>query len=193
MPAIQRLSRLLENLANLSIIAVCLALLLIIGSRAVTNRNEPAESSPTSAVLKTGDVFPTRVIDSTYFQTAERHLLMYLKSTCRFCDESKPFYERLASHVRLQQGSPPRLTVLSTDSVQVIGGYVANNTALSGVSIFSLDTTLLTQLRLPGTPSLVLVNSRGIVQRVWLGKLSAQGETDVFSTLFPATLSHSKP
>jgi hypothetical protein len=52
-----------------------------------------------------------------------------------------------------------------------------------GLQVGDVRQGSLSALRIPGTPTLLLVDRQGIVQNVWVGKLSGNEETQVLNTL----------
>jgi hypothetical protein len=107
----------------------------------------------------------------------ERTLVIVLQRGCIFCTASAPFYRRLADlfhnakdlHVMAVLPQKPE------DGV----AYLAK----LGLQVGDVRQGSLSALRIPGTPTLLLVDRQGIVQNVWVGKLSGNEETQVLNTL----------
>ncbi len=50
-----------------------------------------------------------------------------------------------------------------------------------GVPVGDIQRAELASLKIAGTPTLLLVDRRGVVENVWVGQLTDQGEADVLS------------
>jgi hypothetical protein len=93
-------------------------------------------------------------------------LVMWLQSGCVYCEKSLPFYRRLIADPQRRA----KLIVVGRESEEVIRKYLADNdlTADLVVSVSDRD------LRLQGTPTLVLLSQRMVVRSVWIGLLQSQ-------------------
>ena len=101
-------------------------------------------------------------------------LLLVLQKGCHFCKESAPFYQRLAHDpvtiriVRLVAVLPQEVA----DSKQYLNDL---NVPIGDVRQAGLEA-----LGVQGTPTLILVNSKGKVLESWAGKLPPEKETEIF-------------
>src|SRR5437588_3112538 len=99
-------------------------------------------------------------------------LLLVLRKGCRFCKESAAFYQRLTQEAA------------STGMVQLIAvlpQQVADSTEYLNdlkVPIPEVRQAALETLGVQGTPTLILVNSKGEVIESWAGKLPPDQETE---------------
>lgn len=98
-----------------------------------------------------------------------RTLLLALSTTCHFCTESAPFYQRLVkeSGVRL-------IAVVPQDVAE--GKLYLNRL---GVPIDDIRQMSLDSIGVAGTPTLLLVDDEGRVSGRWVGKLDADREADL--------------
>lgn len=104
-------------------------------------------------------------------------LLLVLQKGCRYCKESAPFYQRL-----VQEAARNRMVRL----VAVLPGEVADGTQYLkdlDVPISEVRQAALETLKVQGTPTLILVNSKGEVIESWAGKLPSDTETQVLKRL----------
>ena len=106
-----------------------------------------------------------------------RTLLLVLHKGCRYCTASAPFYQRLVSD-GAGRGSV-RLIAVLPEGIEEGRDYLKG----LGVSIADVRQATPTSLGLRGTPTLVLVDNRGVVTRSWAGQLDAVGERQVLSSL----------
>jgi hypothetical protein len=108
-------------------------------------------------------------------------LLLAVRKGCHFCEDSMPFYRRLVA-LRDQHQIDTQLVAVFPDS-EVEARSVLKDARLdsvglaSGVPLLSINVT--------GTPTLVLVDKRGVVSRTWAGELTQEGEGEVLRALTP--------
>jgi hypothetical protein len=104
-------------------------------------------------------------------------LVLALQRGCHFCAESAPFYKRLGALA----GNSKKLhfTAVLPQPVTQSKQYLAS----LGLEFGDVRQASLGTLRIPGTPTLLLVDSQGVVKNVWVGRLTAAGETQVLNTL----------
>ena len=106
-----------------------------------------------------------------------RTLVIALQTGCRFCAESAPFYRRLAAAV--QQSGKTHLVAALPQEPSVGKDYLRT----MGIPIEDVRQTGLAAMKVPGTPTLMLVNGEGIVTSVWVGQLSVAEEAEVLAAL----------
>lgn len=108
------------------------------------------------------------------FAAAEKTLIVWVNSGCKYCTESMGFYRRLTAAPRRA-----KLLVMGREAVEVITAYLEGH----GVRPDAVVSVPSGRVRLYGTPTLVLVSGDGIVQSVWLGKLGLRDEDRVLRAL----------
>ena len=110
------------------------------------------------------------------FSAAARTLLLALQRPCRFCDDSVPFYRRLAA--RAAGRSDVRIVVVAPPRNRRIGDYLESRG-------FEPNAVVLAE-RFPvrGTPSLLAVDAEGSLTHMWAGLLDASQEADVLDVVF---------
>ena len=89
-----------------------------------------------------------------------------------------PFYQRLASAVGAQRAKTPLVAIVPHDSrpeEQLFRVY--------GLDVPVIGSVDFARLKIAGTPTLLLVDGRARVRRIWVGKLDAKGEADVMAAL----------
>jgi hypothetical protein len=163
--------RILDGTTSLAVLAVC----ILIFVQAVRSNSLPPspvpDNSPASARLTPGDrIEPIAGVDLT---ASPKTLVMAIQSSCHFCSESMAFYRELAG----KKSTRIRLVVVAPDDPVVARAYVAAN-GFSPDAIASAD---LTSMRVSGTPTLLLVNPSGVIERAWMGKLTTTGEKEVLA------------
>lgn len=109
------------------------------------------------------------------WQAAPVSILLQISSTCRFCNESMPFYKQLMA-VRQAQSTKVPVIVASADAVAVMQKHLEDQQV-------SVDKVLHSRLESLGmvTPTVYIVDSQGVVKRVFIGKLDSSGEKELLS------------
>lgn len=103
-------------------------------------------------------------------------LLLVLRNGCHFCDDSAGFYQRL---VKESQASG------NTTFVAVLPGTVDDSRKYLehlGVPITEIRQEVLGALGVQGTPTLLLINDKGVVTKSWVGRLPTDKEGEVISS-----------
>lgn len=161
----------LETAANIAILGTC-ALICVVLVRSVTNTRGPSRAPGYAR----GDSMP-RLVGMDYRQS-EQTLLLIIRSTCHICDESMPFYKKL-SQAPLRRARRLRIVALAVDSPEDAASYIEEH----ALDVDKLVTAKPQQLRITGVPTLILVDKDGIVQRTWVGQLSADERSEVVRAL----------
>lgn len=99
--------------------------------------------------------------------------LIWIQTTCRWCTESIPFYNRLVSDAGTE-----RVIFLGSQPVDLLRDYLN----LHGLQDATVDSIGSQTTRFTGTPTILLVGSDGVVRRVWLGKLRKIEEDEVLES-----------
>ena len=108
---------------------------------------------------------------------SDKTLVFALQRGCHFCAESAPFYQRLKKEQA--KLSRTRYIAVLPQSVDEATDYL---NGLS-VSVDEVKQSRLDTIEVDGTPTLLLVDNKGIIKNVWVGKLSTERENDVISKL----------
>lgn len=110
-------------------------------------------------------------------------LLVGLRVGCGYCRSSRGFYGQMLLMEHRHQSCAHMLAVFPDDANAVrreMSPELGAMDVRSGVDLVSLE--------IPGTPTLLLVDGRGLVRSVWFGKLGAEEERAVLKTVAcPAT------
>ena len=100
---------------------------------------------------------------------------MALDSGCIFCRESMAFYRRVAT----RDAPDVRVVVAASPDDTGIREYLKAED-LEPDALVVIERGV---LPVSGTPTLLLVDSEGVVTHAWIGRLDADGEADVFNAL----------
>ena len=162
----------LELLTNVAIIvaAVLLSVVLIRNYLLPDRSNNGPRDSRVTAGTQVS-------LPGVNWSNNNQTLLLVLQKGCHFCTESAVFYQRLVRET-VGHGNIHLIAVLpqATDEGKK---YLED----LGVTIEEVKQAKLDSIGVHGTPTLILVNDRGVVMNSWVGKLSADGEAEVLRRL----------
>lgn len=157
----------LESLSNIAVIVAAVALCVVLV------RNQwPAQQPGGPQSLEGGTIR----IASLASMPAKKNLVMVISQTCHFCEKEMPFYRSLGELdlegkaslvVVFPPNEPEPAKFLAARSVRA--DHVVNS-PLSG-------------LQIRGTPTLLLVDEKGKVERAWVGALPEDKHREVIESL----------
>jgi len=111
------------------------------------------------------------------WRLSKQTLVLVLREGCHFCSDSAEFYRRLA------KACGPRS---NTKLVTVLPGSLEDSRRYLNdlrVPIVEVRQSSLNKVNVRGTPTLLLVNDKGVVTKSWVGQLLPDKETEVIDTL----------
>jgi thiol-disulfide isomerase/thioredoxin len=167
---IDGLTKRVELIANLAIIVVaCLLGLTLIKTH--FPGQQPQEVITNDKKLTGNASLSSLNID---WKKSDQTLVLILSNTCHFCTESAPFYKKIASN----KGSA-RLVAIFPQSVEEGRAYLTRlDIDVDEVRQFRLES-----IGVEGTPTLLLINSSGVVTERWVGRLMPDQELVVLRAL----------
>lgn len=167
-----KLTKILEAFANIAILIV--ALLLI---ASIFRNRKVMFSKPSNQQEALGKVLAAP--PGISWGDRDHTLIIAIQDGCRYCESSLPFYRDLTA---LEKGGETlrHISIIMPDQASIEEAYLKQagldsvpHTA--GVSLASVDVT--------GTPTLLLVDSKGKIQKEWIGQLSQTEEGQVRASL----------
>jgi|KBSSwiStaDraftv2_1062776.scaffolds.fasta_scaffold190740_1 hypothetical protein len=161
----------LQTVANIAIICVSILLAYVIIKNFILN---PPNSKSAKASIKVGSKVPLSEID---WQKNGRTVLLVLSPTCRFCNESGPFYSKLSQMLSTQKTAA--LVAVFPKNINDGPAYLQN----MGVSVNEVKQAALDTLGVKGTPTVIIADKGGEVVGVWFGKLSSDQEEVILKQL----------
>lgn len=156
----------MKKLADAAFALACVVVVAVV----VRNQFVRVDNAPRAdeGLIQAGTSFPG--IPAERGQTT---LVIYLSASCRFCQESMPFYRALST--RVQQAAATKLAFPVRGDLAAFKSYLSTN---------DLDPESAANLPVipgvVGTPTVVAVSS-GIIAGSWSGRLSAEQEEKVLS------------
>lgn len=109
--------------------------------------------------------------------TASKTLAIVIRSNCKFCTDSMPFYRRLQAALE-KAPSDAGLVALCVEPVEACRRYLYEHSLdIDAASIVGID------FRVGGTPTLFIVDRQRKVLASWMGRQNAAGEAEIESFL----------
>ena len=166
--------------SDIATVVAAVAIVAFIGWRFVAPPVIPLNVTPPNLAVGTSLDEETLGVD---FASRPQTLIMALASDCGYCQESMPFYRRLLARER------DSVQIVVAAPVQDIGivDYLASENVLPDAVVFTDPGS--GTLPVPGTPTLLVVDSEGVVTYSWIGLLNAEREADVLGVLFDSSTS----
>ncbi len=179
-PAPQKKST-LDTVANIAIIVVCAI------AAAVLVRNQFFPPRPPGAPPQAEKGEQYAQLKAVVPAGASRALVVAVQPGCHYCNDSMAFYKQLLDQ-RNQQASKVKFiaAVPANDKpadAQKLVSDEAEKFAAVGAHPDNMVNIDFNAIKVPGTPTLMLVDNNGKILNVWVGKLDAGGEKEVLKTL----------
>lgn len=148
------------------LINVALIGAVIYGSTAMRAPKAAAELPP----YINGEFVPT--IEGVSYSKPKATLVIFLRSSCVYCELSLPFYSRLVAE-RNRLAAPLQIVAVTLEDKDVIDSFLSDH----NVTVDATATIARAAWRkLARTPTLLLVDKDGRVRDSWVGRLSSDGE-----------------
>jgi peroxiredoxin len=157
----------IETAANIAILLVaCLVVVFFI-------RNYRAEKAGQPHAITVGTQFALKDI---HWEAGRKNIVLALSTTCHYCSESAGFYRQL---VKECQARGVRTIAVLPQTVSEGQSYLSGN----GFKVDEVRQSFLPDLEITVTPTLLLVDGQGKIERVWYGKLPPEKEKEVLAKL----------
>jgi thioredoxin-related protein len=167
----------LDTAANIAIIVVC-AMAAVALSLTIRDRMFPPRPPGAPPQVEKGERFDQ--LKNVVPAGSDRALVVAVSPQCHFCNDSLPFYKQLVDQ-RNQKGSAVKF-VAAVPTEQLKAEESQKFTG-AGVQVDNMVNIDFASIKVPGTPTLMLVDKQGKVLDVWVGKLDAGGEKEVLERL----------
>ncbi len=165
-----KFTRTVELTTNIAIITVAVLLGIVLIKNYVLTGPKP--NAPGPPTIPAGTKLSVQDVD---WAAKKRTMLMVLSNTCHFCTESADFYKKLAQE-RAKHDDARIIAVLPQD----VGAGQAYLNKL-GVPVDEVRQLSLDTIGVRATPTLILVDDKGVVTESWVGKLPAEKESEVLN------------
>jgi hypothetical protein len=171
-PATSKWKNASEIATNIAIFSLCILIGLIGAKRYLLG---PVVAPPGILAPKQGTRIDLPGVD---WRRADHTLVMALSTGCHFCSQSSGFYQRLLPAASASKTAVVAVFPQPTNEARAY--WASHDLPLTGVDFAQAP---LDHVEVSGTPTLILVDRLGVVQRSWVGKQPAQGEAEVINTL----------
>lgn len=121
--------------------------------------------------------------DEHAFSPSKKTFLLALSTTCSHCTADVPFYRQLLSIAEMADCSYEILAVFPNEEHEVDEFRATHDFWPRAVADVPLAT-----VGVSGTPTVVLVDSQGVVEAVWVGELSPESEQEIFALVGPQSV-----
>jgi hypothetical protein len=111
------------------------------------------------------------------FASSEQTLLFVISTSCKFCKESSPFYQRIIQET--QSIKNLRLMAVLPQDKKAGEKYLSD----MGIAIREVKQSRPESVGTRGFPTLILVDNKGAVKKAWVGKLPAEKEAEVVNRI----------
>ena len=150
---------------NISLIVVSLFLFtLLIKSYFFSASNETIKS------IAVGDQV---IIPDLEWEKGKTHILLFLHTSCQYCTKSADFYKKLLEEINGK--SNIKLVAVFSQSDSGESEYLKD----IGLGNIEKHTISFAKVGITGTPTLAIVNDRGVLSDIWKGYLSPNKENEV--------------
>jgi len=151
-----------EIAANISIVIVGVVIVIVFV------RNYLPASKTSSPTIAAGARLTGQPVN---WHASPKNVVLVLSTTCHFCKESSGFYRKLVEDCR----SHARTVAFFPQTPEEAQAYLR----AEDLRVDEIKHADFQSLQIGGTPTLLLVDSNGVVQKVWLGKLPEAKEKEV--------------
>jgi len=160
----------LEVVTNIMVIAGVLLFGFVL-YRSYTNQAKLVQESPA-----VGTVLPA--LPGYSWDGHSQILLLALRKGCHFCEDSMPFYRELLKAEKNGGSKAHLVSVLPDEEIDATRLLHDAQLDVPMVAPFQLQ-----RLHVSGTPTLILVNGNGTVEKVWVGEQDAAGQQAILDAI----------
>lgn len=166
----------LDIIANVALTLCCIVFMFFLFKNYFiksTGNKDTQKNSPASEMvgksINLGDI---------NWAENEKNLILVLNKNCRFCNESAPFYQRLTNDIAKQTNT--RLIAVLPHEDEVNKQYLKEHS----LEISNIINVSSLSVSVRSTPTLILVDNKGVIVEQWVGKLAnSDAENKVIAAL----------
>jgi hypothetical protein len=166
----------LERITYILLITVCIVSLAVLVKHGLLSAAGPGPAMDTQAHRILGKSEPS--LAGTAWAGHQRNVVLLLSSQCHFCEESLPLYQEL-SRLRRQTGNDFSLLAVGLEAPETLRKYLSQGSV--GVDDVMQVTRGFAGVRF--TPAVFVVDSHGVIQQAFLGKLDASHEKQLLHAI----------
>jgi thioredoxin-related protein len=136
--------------------------------------NSAMRPRPSPEVYSDGELV---TIPGVSFGKSDYTLLLVTQKSCRYCEQSMPFYKALGDDRGIAKRT--KIVLLAPDDERTSWDELGKH----GVRVDQVVRTSLGSLKISGTPTAIVVNRQGIVERALTGLLDEERQTQLLAAL----------
>jgi len=168
----QKIKSYLESATNIAVLLASVAVLLVCTLNYFT-----VDSTPLliEGLQKGKNLSP---LPTYNYGDSPRTLIVALNTDCGYCGDSIPFYKRLIEAAQTNNKATKIVAVFQNSSNKVeryLQEKQFNANTISDANLNAFNVT--------ATPTMILVDSKGIILDFWIGKLSKEDEEQVLKII----------
>lgn len=154
---------------------MCLITLCVVSAGTLINRDWLAHKaqkqmeSPTTLVGKKLD------IPGVTWNSSQISAVVFLSTECRYCEASMPFYRRLINEHHQAANGKVSLVAISLEPSDYVKTHLASE-QVQFDHVYQMETP---NKLLHGTPTFLIVDKNGVIQRAAFGELPASREDEM--------------
>ncbi|MFA5897559.1 MAG: thioredoxin fold domain-containing protein [Hyphomicrobium sp.] len=150
----------LDTATNVGLLVASAMMTIVLGQRLWSQYLSSPTVPPT---YQQGDTFPE--VERVNYGASDKTVVLFVASTCKYCTQSMPFYEELARGRTLLR---TQLLAVGFEPESTITSYLAGHR----VQTDAVLSTLSRKFKFAATPTLVVLDSKGVVLNQWVGALN---------------------
>lgn len=168
--------RTIEITTNIATLVVALLLSAVLLKNYLLPVSPARRPAPTRTVetAKVGTDL-SKLLTGVNWSRNVRTLVLALSTHCHFCTESAPFFRQMRQSV----GDNVKLVGVLPESIAESQSYLSGE----GVHLDEVRQVPLYKLGVEGTPTMLLVNSKGIVTQTWVGRLAPDKQAQALNVI----------
>ena len=163
----QKVTKKIEMAANVAIVIVALAAIGMVARNFWVRPVQPHHNIATGTKLD---------LKGEHWQPGLKNVVLVLSTTCRYCTESAGFYRELYQECKKQH---IRVVAVLPQPVNDAQAYLKGEL----VEVDEIRQASLSDLQVRGTPTLLIIDDKGLVKNAWTGKLPDSVEKEVLAKL----------
>ncbi len=164
----------LERLTYICLIGMCLVsgTILIREHWSIRESQTNIQENPAAGLV--GKKLQIPGVD---WKSSQLSTVLFLSTSCHFCEASMPFYRRLVAQHQQGQGKNIALLAISAEPDHIVNSYLMRERVnFDHVYQISLPDNLLR-----GTPTLLVVDDQGMIRRADIGQLNPSKEDELLN------------
>jgi hypothetical protein len=177
----------LDRAVGFAIILLCLAIIadLVVrhffpgaspGTRAMASSVAASPARPVRPQYQVGEIF--QALPGLSPEPGMASLLFVVREGCRYCENSIPFYQRVTAAARAARAKV-KLVGICPSTTEACQKYFESSDVRMDEAVGIQNKGL----KVPGTPTIVMIDEGGRVEGVWAGELPIEREMEVLGAI----------